>query len=325
MVGVRLLTVRLVTGLAALGLVALAAAPAAAQAIRAAALAPSIKGAATTAELRDKFHDAVVRGLGSLNGPAGPNGELGEVITAPLTRSRLGEELLACGGTPACLPRAISALSANRIVTTELTITGKSYAMTLKLYDGQARELTHADDQCDICTVHEAEEAITKAASRLASVARTLPVGGTPPPPSTAPPAPTAGSSDTPPPLATSSPMQDNPTPPPVVARERRHVPWRALAFSSIGVGVIGVAVGVPLLVIDGKPTCSSADATHTCKRVYNTVGGGATLVALGGIGLLASVPLFYFDWRDRHQMGSLTLRTGVISGGGGLQLTGHF
>jgi hypothetical protein len=322
MKGVRLLTVRLVTGLAALGLVVLATAPAAAQAIRAAALAPQLKGAGTTAELRDKFHDAVVRGLGVLNGPAGPNGELGEVLTAAVTRSRLGDELMTCGGTPACLPRAISALSANRVVTTELTITGKSYAMTLKLYDSQARELTHADDQCDICTVHEAEEAITKAAGRLASVARTLPVDSAAPPLRPAPTAPPAGTSDAPP---LTSATQDNPTPPPVVVRERRHVPWRALAFSSIGLGVIGVAVGVPLLVINGRPTCSSADATHTCKRVYNTVGGGATMVALGGIGFLASVPLFYFDYRDRHQMGSLSMSTGVIAGGAGLQLTGHF
>jgi hypothetical protein len=311
--------VRLLTGLVALGLVALAAAPAAAQAIRAAALAPQIKGNAITPELRDKFHDAVVRGLAVLNGPAGPNGELGEVLAAPVTRARLGDELTNCGATPACLPRAITALSANRVIATELTITGKTYAMSLRLYDGQGRELTHADDTCDICTVHEAEDAITKAAGRLASVARTMPVDSSAPPLR-----PGSAASDTPPPLVTTTPMQD--TPPAVpVTRVRRHVPWRALAFASIGAGVVGLAIGVPLLVIDGKPTCNSPDPTHSCKHVYNTVGGGATLVALGGLGLLASVPLFYFDWRDHHQSGSLTLRTGVIASGAGLQLTGRF
>jgi hypothetical protein len=309
----------------AVGVVALTPSPASAQAIRAAALPPQLKGTDTSPELRNKFEDAVVRGLATLNGPAGPNGELGEVMTAAATRARLGDELSACAGTPACLPRAVASLGVNRLFATDLSINGKTYTMSLKLYDRQGHELTHADDTCDICTVHEAEEAVTKAAARLAAVARTLPIDASAPPPLVgSTPAHPAETSSVPP-----SPMQPPPLtagPPVVVRHERRHVPWRGLAFGSLALGVVGIGAGVPLLVIDGRPTCNLPDPSHSCPHVYNTAGGGATLVALGAIGLIGSVPLFYFDWRSTHRpVTALSLRGGPLAGGAGMQLSGHF
>jgi len=79
-------------------------------------------------------------------------------------------------------------------------------------------------------------------------------------------------------------------------------VPWRPLAFGSLALGVVGLAVGIPLVVIDGRPTCDAVDPVHQCKEVYNTVGGGGTMLALGTLGLVASIPLFYLDYRDRHR-----------------------
>ena len=296
-----------------------------AQAIRAAALAPQFKSGASTPELRDKFHDAVLRGLSGLSGPSGPNGELGEVLSGSETRQKLGDELLTCGGQASCLQRALQALRVNRLVASELNVIGKSYSISLRLSDGAGRELTHADDLCEICTVREADEAVAKAAARLAAAARTFPVeavAGTPRP--TAPPPPR----EEPPPVTSkTSPMQEPPpsvTPPPV--KERRHVPWRPLAFSSLALGIVGLAVGIPLVVIDGRPTCDASDPVHQCKEVYNTVGGGGTMLALGALGLVASVPLFYLDWRDRHQaVTSLRMFGAPSSGGGTLTLEARF
>jgi hypothetical protein len=299
--------------------------PASAQAIRAAALPPAFKSGASTPELRDKFQDAVLKGLSSLSGPSGPNGELGEVLGGAETRQRLGEELMSCSGQASCLSRTLAALRVNRLIATELTVVGKSYTISLRLFDGGGRELTHAEDLCEICTVREADEALTKAAQRLAAAARTFPVEAVvgaekskpAPPPKPEPPPPTRA-----------SPMQEPPAPAPMptVRKERRHFPWRPVAFASLAVGIVGLAVGIPLVVIDGRPTCDAADPVHQCKEVYNTVGGGGTMLALGAIGLVASVPLFYFDYRDRHRaLTALRLFGAPAVGGGTLTLEGRF
>jgi hypothetical protein len=309
---------------------AISGAPAAtwAQGIRAGALAPQIKSAGVTPELRDKFHESVVKGLASLAGPSGPGGELGEVVPAPETRRALGEELLSCGGQASCLPKALAALRVNRLVATELTVVGKSYTISLRLYDGQGHELTHADDICEICTVREADEAVAKAAARLAAVARTFPVERVG---SGAKPKPTPPPREEPRPEPTSnvSPMQEPPRPPPaaiITPAPRRKVPWRPLGFASMALGVVGLAVGIPLVVIDGKPTCDLPNPEVACPEVYNTAGGGATMIAIGSIAFIASIPLFYFDYRDRHpKVSALRLRGAPTAGGAGFALEGRF
>lgn len=306
---VRLLTTGL---LACLG--CLLATPADAQVTRVGALPPRVTGTSAATELRDKFQDAVIRGL------ADPSSE---VMGAAETRQRLGGELLACAGA-ACVPRAIAALQVERAVVTELNVTGKSYTIALKLYDARGQELTRADDACEICTVHEAEETVTKAAARLATAARSL--AQAPPPPTIPPPAEPAA------PVLVAPPEPSpavQPAAPPLVAsptRTRRYVPWSALAWSSLGAGLVGLGVGVPLLVLDGRPTCNAADPVHQCPRVYDTRAGGATLVALGTLGLIASIPLFYFDWREKNRsLAALGVRGGALAGGAGLQLLGRF
>ena len=61
------------------------------------------------------------------------------------------------------------------------------------------------------------------------------------------------------------------------------------------------VAVGIPLLAIDGNPTCDSPNPTKTCPSVYNTRGGGAALLSVGLLSLVGSAVLFYFDYHAQH------------------------
>lgn len=324
--GPVLLTLCIVLGASALS------GHAAAQAIRAGALAPQIKSGGNTPELRDKFHEAVLRGLSSLNGPSGPRGELGEVISIWETRQKLGEELMSCGGQAACLGRAIAALRVNRLFSTELSVAGKSYTISMRLFDGQGHELTHVEELCEICTVREADESVAKAAQRLAAASRTFPIEAVVPEktPEVAKPTPAPPPKEEPPPQPTASPMQASPNPQPTApppSKERRHIPWRPLGFGAVGLGIVGLAVGIPLLVIDGRPTCDAPDPTRACPEVYNTAGGGAAMIALGAIGLIGSVPLFYMDYRDRNRsaISSLFLRGGPLGGGASVTLGGSF
>ena len=338
MLGLRGMPTRLATALSTL-IVLMTSGAAHAQAIRAAAMPPVFKNNTGSPELQAKFQDLVVQGLVGLNGPSGPNGELGDVLSAGQTRDQLGE-LQSCGNEVSCLPRATHALGVNRLFTTEVTVAGKSYTIAMRVYDGDARELSQTTELCDICTLHEAEALVTKTAQKLATVARSFPVEEvTPPKPPEKPPEPVK-----PPPVEPkpkpAEPLQPQPTPeelqpmtsppspleaPSPPPSPKRHVPWRILGFSAVGLGVVGFAVGIPLLVIDGRPTCGSADPTHTCPHVYNTRGGGIAMTVIGALSLAASVPLFYLDYKDRHAKKALAFGAMPTWGGAAATIGGRF
>ena len=157
-------------------------------------------------ELRDRFHEAVTRGLQS-------GGD--EVVAAAEVRLRLGasEELLGCGGTGACVARAAQALRIDRAVAAEIDVSGKDYVIKLRLLDAVGRELTKVDEPCDICTVKEADEAVARAATKLAAAARSLPTE-TPP----------AAAAETPPKSEAPPPKVETPPPPKIETPDRR--PW---------------------------------------------------------------------------------------------------
>jgi hypothetical protein len=100
---------------------------------------------------------------------------------------------------------------------------------------------------------------------------------------------------------------------------EKKPFPWRGLAIGSLALGVVGIAVGAPLVAIDGQPTCTppaGQDPRKYCKDVYNTVGGGATLLTVGILGLAGSGVLFYFDYRSRHQRPTTVSIVPLLTGG---------
>ena len=291
---------------------------AAAAGARVAALVPQVRPAASP-ELRDRFHEAVTRGIAA-------SGD--EVVGAAEVRLRLGatEEMLSCNGSGACVARAAQTLRIDRVVASEIDVNGKDYVIKLRLLDAVGRELAKVDEPCDICTVKEADEAIARAAGKLAAAAKALPTEAPPPATVETPPkAETPPRVETPPPakteVVTPTPQPDLTTPP--APREKRMFPWRAVAISSLAVGVVALAIGIPLLAIDGNPTCSLPNPRQACPEVYNTLGGGAAMLTVGVIGVAASGVLFYFDHRARKRAAGLSLLP--LNGGVHLSAGGRF
>lgn len=158
----------------------------AAAAPRVAALVPAMKPAAAP-ELRDRFHEAVTRGITTAGGV--------ETVPAGEVRMRLAisEEQLTCSAAGVCAARAALTLRTDRLVATELNIVGKTYGVKVRLLDAAGREIAKADETCDICTVKEADDAIARAASKLiasnaALITEAKPVAAAEPPKPVEPP-----------------------------------------------------------------------------------------------------------------------------------------
>ena len=118
-----------------------------------------------------------------------------------------------------------------------------------------------------------------------------------------------------------------------VATRQPRQWPlWPALAAS--GVGVLGLAVGIPLIAMDGGGTnCRGGDALPdktNCKDLYSTKGGGWALTAMGLGSLIGSGVLFYLHYgrSSKEQRQAHLDQIGVspvIEGGAVLGASGRF
>ncbi len=284
-----------------------------------AALVPQLKPPAAP-ELRDRFHEAVTRGYAT-------GGE--EVMGASEVRLRIGasDEMLNCAGTGPCVARVAQNLRVDRAIASEIDVNGKDYLIKLRLVDAVGRELAKVDEPCDICTVKEADDAVARAAGKLAVAAKSLPPEAAPPATVETPPAPPPRVETPPPPKPETPPpaiaAPTEPTPTPAAQREKKMFPWRAVAITSLVVGVVGIAVGAPLVAIDGSPTCNLPNPRTSCPDVYNTLGGGAAMLTLGIAGVAASGVLFYFDHRARKQAATVSLLP--LSGGAYVSAGGRF
>ncbi|HEX6837521.1 MAG TPA: hypothetical protein VF334_13165 [Polyangia bacterium] len=286
---------------------------------RVAALVPQVKPPAAP-ELRDRFHEAVTRGYAT-------GGD--EMVGAAEVRLRIGasDEMLNCSGVGPCVARIAQNLRIDRAIASEIDVNGKDYVIKLRLVDAVGRELAKVDEPCDICTVKEADDAVARAAGKLAAAAKSLPpetappatveTPPTPPPKVETPPPPKV---ETPPPVTATAPTETTPTPPPT---EKKMFPWRAVAISSLVVGVVGIAIGAPLVAIDGNPTCNLPNPRTACPDVYNTVGGGAAMLTFGIAGVAASGVLFYMDHRARKHAATVSVLP--LSGGAYVSAGGRF
>jgi hypothetical protein len=191
----------------------LAAAPAGARTV---ALAPHIKPPPSV-EIRDRFHDAVVRAL--------THSSATDVVPAAEVRMRLGIDpaLLECSNGH-CIERVAALLDADRLVVTEIETLGKDYTIHVRAVDAHGETLGKiAEEHCDICTVREAADAVERAAGKVtAMLAPTAkpearPEPKPPEPTHAAPPPTSASEEDEPGPTKAERPMPERVTPPPLV------------------------------------------------------------------------------------------------------------
>ncbi len=271
---------------------------------RTAALLPTLRPTASN-ELRDRMHDSVTRGLSAAGMDTVPAAEV-------RMRLALSEEQLGCSGPGPCAARAAMNLRIDRLVAAEIVIAGKDYTIRMKLLDQAGREVGKVEDSCDICTVKEADEAVSRAATKLINNNRAaLADSGapTPPPPKPVEPTPPPKPVEPTPPPPVVQPVKTEP-PLPAKPSDRKPIPWRWLAVGMLGVGVIGLAVGIPLVAIDGSFTeCKgkNPDPKKDCARIYETAAGGGVMLAVGIAGLATSGVFWYLDHRQRKQANAAT------------------
>jgi hypothetical protein len=95
--------------------------------------------------------------------------------------------------------------------------------------------------------------------------------------------------------------------------------------------GIVGVAIGVPLIAIDGKGIdCEVPDRIDKCKNIVSTAAGGWVLTSMGIAALGASGVLFYLHFTSKPKeqttanVGLLTVNP-IPNGGVVLSASGRF
>lgn len=74
----------------------------------------------------------------------------------------------------------------------------------------------------------------------------------------------------------------------------RKFAPYK---WASLGVGVLGLATGIPLMVVDGQATCDPKFPYAVCPKVRDTFTPGALLTGLGAAAAIGAGILFYLDY----------------------------
>jgi hypothetical protein len=287
-----------------------------ASANRVAALVPQFEPPAS-AELRDRFHNALARGLEQGGG---------EVVPATEVRARLSAsaELQGCTVGP-CLAKVISELKADRLVTAEISVSGKNYTIALRLVDQGGQEVWRATERCEICTVREADEAAARAATRVG------PWLERPGPTDQARQAEKKAVRAPEPPAAA-----ERPSPRVLVEKppERRRMNgYRAGWIAALAVGGALAVASVPFLYYasrDGDTTCDPSVPRANCPTVYQgNLEAGLGLLLGGGVGLSGGVfgILFYLDRQYEKRRQARAGRLGLVPtvGGAAMSLEGRF
>lgn len=307
---------------------------------------PQIKPAVSQ-ELRERFHDAVARGLA----------QEGEVVPAVEVRRQLYPipDMAECswGG---CMPRIAKALRADRMVVTEIEQLGKTYSIRVRVFDAEGQEMGRSlDGRCEICSVREADASVQQTVAKAGPllVVRTVPkveesgpeaprfspaartvatqtpaVKAEPPPRKAETPPPRLESpahvEEVPPLEKSETPPVGGPDSPP--PRVERPFPYRPVAYAAFAVAVASL---VPTIVFgiyapkDGQGTCDAKDPLHMCPQLYhgNTAAATAFGIVAGAAAITGTV-LMILDWRQReaHKKSALSfsaapLRDGFAAG----------
>lgn len=248
-----------------------------------------------------------------------------------------------------CLAEATSSGQMRGYVTTEVSITGSDYTMTVDILGPDGGSLARRDGSCEICTYEEAavamKDLVAEAASELGPppvATGTVTIGSNPPGATVMVDGTAVGTT----PLETSldegphavelslegyTAVQQEVI---VVGGEAQAVdveltkargggfsPRTAeiVAWSAIGVGAAVLAGGIALLVLDENPVRSNCSGVHVdsdgdCEFRYNTLGGGIGLTVTGLAVAGGGVGLYL--WNRKRDSGASGTEVALVPGG---------
>jgi hypothetical protein len=266
------------------------------------------------APLREQFSRSIAGGMAAAGLAVVPRAEIERRLAST-------PGLVGCETSP-CLGRVAELLQVSRIVRGRVEVFGSSYVFRLEQLAADAGALGSIDGRCDVCTIAEINEQLSRAAVRLArSVAprpappAPAPKAPRPAPPAPAPVAPAVRVTVTPPPAA---------APPPAPAAEAPALPapgpepvsrLRLWKWTAAGAAAALVVIGAVLVGVDGGGTCT-AQGGRACPRLYDTSGAGW---AMTGLGLAAAGGAGFLFWVDAAHPAAGGARTA------GLGLRGRF
>ncbi len=246
-----------------------------------------------SAPARNTLRSSLVGGLAAAGFDVVPDEDMARVL-------KQAPGLSGCD-TTTCLKRLGELLGLKRVLKAQLELLGTSnYVFNLEVIDiADGTPAAHLDDGCQVCTLQEANDALSNAAAAL----RTKLEPATPQPPPALPPV-----------------VVTPPVTPPV---EHHGRPYRWGAVAALAAGAAGLATGIALLAIDGREVGSHFDSGVLKIDRYDTFGGGVALTVIG-IGLAAtSGALFWMDTRRGEK--KVTLIPSVAPGAAALFLNGRF
>jgi hypothetical protein len=252
------------------------------------------------AERVTQFHEALADGLKA--------GGL-EVLPPATVRTRLNVAVEEAGCDDGrCVEFARRLFRGQRLATAKVASVGKNYTVEVRLFSSGGL-VAQSSGHCDVCNHTEALQTV----SRLASEAGAKMSSEAPAPV----PAPTPGSVESP----VRTPLPRVPAPAPAPGPAAPAVPGAALdqpagpapsaraswplwpALVAGGAGVVGLAVGIPLIAIDGNGTNCNGEPRPdklNCPDLVRTAAGGWVMTGMGIAALGASGVLLYLHLSSR-------------------------
>jgi hypothetical protein len=181
--------------------------------------------------------------------------------------------------TAACLKRLGEVLGVKNALKGQIEMIGTSrYLTSLSLIETETgREIARVDDTCEVCTLAEANDAVSNAAAALKAKLE--------PPRVPAPPAVAAVTA---------------PAPEPPPSKLTLALRWGGVAL--LGVGAVGLIVGFAELGIDNSRACTPPAGFTDCPTRVDTTNGQIFGFVTGGLGLAAGAVATYFGWRRTHR-----------------------
>ena len=243
------------------------------------------------AEIRARFHSALSAGLAAAGA---------KVISLRRVKRAAPRP---CGDAT-CAQRLSRRFRSANVATANVSSVGKNYTITVAIYStGQV--LQRVSQRCDICTLSEALRATRQTANRAVSKANLSITAAQMPEQPVDNKARLAPVSRPRPKRRRIVARSVAPSPSKRTSKAAKR-PWPLWpAVVAVSAGVVGIAVGIPLLAIDGKFTNCVGEPrpdNRNCRDIYNTSGGGALAIGLGASALAAAGVLFYLHFDSKPE-----------------------